>query len=713
MNTILEPASPKAETQDTSQNIRREMGADGICTLIFDRANSSANLFDEQTLHELDRHLDWIAAPPGPAGVILYSAKPSIFIAGADLHALMDAAKRGGLRPVIELGQRVFSRLASLPIPTVAAIHGACAGGGYEVSLACDYRVASPDEATRIGLPETQLGILPGWGGCSRLPRLIGLPAALKVILKGSLFSPRQALKYGMIDALAPRERLLDLAKRKIAGGKPHRPSRRLTNNRAVARAIATGLRPLLSRKTRGHYPAQTMALETVSQGVSLPLDGALALEREAILKLAGSEVCRNLVGLFFLQERARKSGVSDSPGRVLSDAAVIGAGVMGSAITQWLTSRGMPVLLRDIDAERVGHGMANIARLYEAGTRRHKFTSLQARNGLDRVSPIIEEAPLRRADLVIEAAVEKMAVKKEIFARLEAVCDPRAILATNTSALSISEIASGLADPGRVIGLHFFNPVHRMKLVEVVAGERTDPAVIQTAVRFVRQVGKLPVIVRDSPGFLVNRILIPYLVEAGNLFESGARVKDVDEAMLDFGMPMGPLRLLDEVGLDVATDVAETLSSKFSRIRVPAALEKMRDAGFLGRKNGLGFYDYKTRVNIGNARLSPFRKNALARDLSREELQKRMVFLMINEAVRCLEEKVVAAPEDVDFGMVMGSGFAPFRGGPLRYADSVGAVQLVAGMDALGVAGDPKFLPCELLRTMAGRGSKFYENES
>ena len=707
MNTILEPASPKAETQDTSQNIRREMGADGICMLIFDRANSSANLFDEQTLHELDRHLDSMAS--GPAGVILYSAKPSIFIAGADLHALMDAAKQGALLPVIELGQRVFSRLASLPIPTVAAIHGACAGGGYEVALACDYRVASPDAATRIGLPETQLGILPGWGGCSRLPRLIGLPAALSVILKGSLLSPRQALKYGMIDGLAPRERLLDLARRKIAGGKPRRPSRRLTNNRAVATAIATGMRPVLSRKTRGHYPAQTMALETVSKGVSLPLEGALALEREAILKLAGSEVCRNLVNLFFLQERARKAG--DSPGRVLSGAAVIGAGVMGSAITQWLTSRGMPVLLRDIDAERVGHGMANIARLYEAGTRRHKFTPLEARDGLDRVSPIIEEAPLRRADLVIEAAVEKMAVKKEIFARLEAVCDPRAILATNTSALSISEIASGLAAPGRVIGLHFFNPVHRMKLVEVVAGEQTDPAVIQTAVRFVRQVGKLPVIVRDSPGFLVNRILIPYLVEAGNLFESGARVKDVDEAMLDFGMPMGPLRLLDEVGLDVATDVAETLSSKFSRIRVPAALAKMRDAGFLGRKNGRGFYNYKGRS--GNARLSPFRKNSLARALSRDELQKRMVFLMINEAARCLEEKVVAAPEDVDFGMVMGAGFAPFRGGPLRYADSVGAVQLAAGMDALGVAGDPKFLPCELLRTMAGRGSRFYENES
>ncbi len=681
MNATLEPPVQAAP------NIRRELDADHVCVLTFDRPGSSANLFDAQTLSELDRHLAWIAAS-GAAGVVLQSAKPSIFIAGADLRALMDAAKRNALPPIIELGQSVFTRLASLPMPTVAAIHGACAGGGLEVALACDYRIATPDAATKIGLPETQLGILPGWGGSARLPRLIGLPAALNVILGGKLHAARQAFKIGIVDALAPRERLLELARKKIRSGKPHRASHFLTNNRLAAAAIAAGVRRVVLKKTRGHYPAQIAALETIANGVSLPLEKALALEREAVVRLASTETCRNLVNLFFQRERARKG----PPGEAVQ-VAVIGAGVMGSAIAQWVSSRGSPVLLRDIDAERVGKGMANAARLYDAGVRRHTFTALEARDGLDRISPIVDEAPLKRARLVIEAAVEKMAVKKQVFARLEELCDRDAILATNTSALSVSALASGLAAPGRVAGLHFFNPVHRMQLVEVIVGVQTEPEVVQHLAAFARRIGKLPVVVKDSPGFLVNRILIPYLMEAGTLFEEGASVTEIDNAMLDFGMPMGPLRLLDEVGLDIATDVAETLGSP-SR-----ALAAMRDAGLLGRKSGRGFYLYVQPREKPNADLAPFRRGR--ENPSRDALRERMVLPMVNEAARCLEEKVVATADDVDFGMVMGTGFAPFRGGPLRYADYAGIASLVSRMKE----------PCELLKTMAAEGRKFYED--
>ncbi len=714
MNT----SQPQRADRPAASTVSSEVDGAGICFITFDRPNSSANLLDAQTLSELDTLLDELANLPGLNGVVLRSAKPSIFIAGADLHSLMAAARSGELPAMIQLGQDVFSKLASLRVPTVAAIHGACAGGGYEISLACDYRLASPDAVTRIGLPETQLGILPAWGGSTRLPRLIGLPAALKIILGGKLLAAGLAAKSGLIDAIAPAERLLDLARSRIEAGKSARKRHLLSNNKASAESIRLAFTPLLRRKTRGHYPAQLAALDMICSGVTQSFPQSLALEKSAILRLVETDTCRNLVRVFFLQERARKLDAvgPDAISSVtppVSKAAVVGAGVMGAAIAQWLTSRNVPVLLKDIDTERVGKGMAGIARLYEEGVRHHHFTALEARSGLDRLFPITEEAPLGKVDLVIEAAVERMALKKEIFRKLETFCAPNAILATNTSALSISEIAAGLNFPGRVIGLHFFNPVRRMKLVEVVAGRETDAQVTRAAARFVRQIGKLPVVVRDSPGFLVNRILIPYLVEAGHLFECGARAKLVDEAMLQFGMPMGPLRLLDEVGLDVATDVAENLSSKFSRMQVPLALGKMRDAGMLGRKSGSGFYHYKYPRERENARAGWFQKSSMARDWKAPLLQKRMVLLMINEAARCLEEGVVSTPEDVDFGMVMGTGFAPFRGGPLRYADRVGAASLVKDMDALGIAGEPRFLACELLRSMAASGKKFYENDT
>ena len=715
-----EPAPEKTSTE----LIRRHVTDDNICILTFDRPDSVANIFDRATMLELNAHLNVIACNSHLKGLVITSAKKSIFIAGADLTALAGAKTAEELRTMIELGQSVFNRIAALNIPTVAVIHGACVGGGYEICLACDHRIASSDKSTKIGLPETMLGIIPAWGGSTRLPRLIGLPKALDIILGGKTLAAKPALKCGMIDDIVPREYLVERACKKILKeGLRLRERKRplmhaLTGNALAASLISRKVEKQVLRKTRGHYPAVLKALEVVTDGLSLSIDESLALERDAILELGPTEVCRNLIRIFFLQERAKKlTGVAgDDKVKVapVQRIAVVGAGVMGAGIAQWASSRDLGVVLRDINQEAVAKGLAGIAKLYEQGVKRFALTKVEARAGLDRIAPAATDVPLTNADIVIEAAVEKMDLKKQLFAKLDELAGPKTILATNTSALSISEIGAATKHPERVVGIHFFNPVHKMQLVEVIVGRQTSPEVVRRAVKFVQQIGKLPVVCKDSPGFLVNRILMPYLIEAGWLFERGARVEDIDECMLDFGMPMGPLRLIDEVGLDVCNHVATDLASKFSeRMQSPQVLGKMIADKLLGKKSGKGFYLHggKGEESDVNPDIDRYHHDASCAKLSREDLRARMVLLMINEASRCLEEGVVAEAADVDFGMIMGTGFAPFLGGPLRFADFTGIPQIVNEMKQFASKGELRFTPCNLLQSMAASGKKFYEH--
>jgi len=723
------------------RTIKRSIRPDGIRVLTFDRPGSAANIFDQRTLIELEKELEFIAGSPNLKGLVLTSAKPAIFIAGADLRAMSEAGI-DGIRDLVELGQRVMNRLASLPTPTVAAIHGAAVGGGYELCLACDYRVASTDRATKIGLPEIQLGLLPAWGGSTRLPRMVGLVKALDIILAGKTLAPKPARKCGMVDELAPAEYLVDVAVRMLGRGKRSPQKHWHTNNRLVAAVLRRKLRSQLLKKTRGHYPAVLKALEIVTRGVSKSIPQSLALERDGILELAQTEACRNLVRMFFLQERAKnlplstqqyQTGVRPSPGAAglksgetlgssnrqtavdtvepgdgrtpsASLAAVIGAGVMGTGIAQWLSARQLRVILRDLNTEQVAKGMASISKLYQEGCKRHVFTVREARDGMDRIHPAAGEVPLHRVDLVIEAAVENLELKKKIFQALDMTVGENTILATNTSALPVSELAAATRRPERVLGLHFFNPVHRMQLVEIVAARQTSSEVLERALRFVQQIGKLPIIVKDSPGFLVNRILMPYLLGAGKLFEAGVKATEIDEAMLDFGMPMGPLRLLDEVGIDVALHVAYTLSGVYQdRIALPETLNRMVQSHLLGRKTGAGFY---VHTEGNDPRPNPALRNHVSRFMFHPS---HLVFLMLNEAARCLEEEIVREPAKVDFGMIMGTGFAPFRGGPLRYADSLGTTKLVGQMDRLVEEGFAEFAPCALLRDLAANGKTFY----
>ena len=671
--------------------IRRDTSGDGVCVLTFDRPESGANIFDAATLADLRGHIEAIEKDQKVSGVILISAKKSIFIAGADLQTLLRQARSGEMRAFIAEGQEIFNRLAALNVPTVAAIHGACAGGGYEVTLACDYRIASDDPATRIGLPETTLGLVPAWGGATRLPRLIGVDAAAEVILKGKLYPAAEALKLGIVDEVVPRDVLLDAARKKISSGK------------WKAKELPPAIRGLNVKSDFNVAPQR--ALEIIRANKSIP--DSLRMELDAIVELGATDATQNLIRNFFLADKYRK-GSSKAPAKKIVHAAVVGAGVMGSGIAQWLSARGVTVILRDVSQDQIGRGLANIEKIYGDAVKRGILSEQKAKEGRSRLICSTATVEPRDIELIIEAASEKFEIKKTIFQELSSQ-SPNAILASNTSALSITDLSRETQDPGRVVGLHFFNPVSRMKLIEVVVGGNTSDETRETALAFARQIGKLPVLVQDRPGFLVNRVLFPYLLDAAQLFEDGIDAVEIDRALTEWGMPMGPLRLIDEIGVDITIDIAATLEKAYgARNKTPAILTQMRSKGFLGRKSGSGFYKYEGKTQTANEALEGWRSSRRSPQVS--GLAERLILLMVNEAARCLEEGVVATPEDADYGMVLGTGFPTFRGGPLRAAEAMGIKQVVQKLEELA-RGDQKFTPCDSLRNLAQTGATFYND--
>jgi 3-hydroxyacyl-CoA dehydrogenase/enoyl-CoA hydratase/3-hydroxybutyryl-CoA epimerase len=703
----------------TGPLVRREVGDDHVCLLVFDRPESGANIFDQATLDELNEHLDFVENDASLRGLIIASAKKSIFVAGADLKTLLKEAQSGDMRAFIAHGQRVLNRLAELKIPTVAAIHGASAGGGYEVTLACDYRFASDDPATRIGLPETTLGLIPAWGGCTRLPWLIGVEPAAEVIGKGKLYSAQEALKLGLVDGVVSRDQLLDRARKKLRDGK------RNLDRRAPGKSASQEV-PI--PKQRGNAAAER-AWEIINKTLSISPDESLRMELDTIVDLGKSESTQNLIRNFFLAEKYKK-GTSKAPQEKVVHAAVIGAGVMGSGIAQWLSSRGVTVILRDIARGQIDLGLASIEKTYADAVKRGLMSEEKAQAGRARIVASTAPMELRDVQFVIEAASEKFEVKKEIFRELAMQAGPKTIVATNTSALPVGKLADATVSPEHVIGLHFFNPVSRMKLVEVVIAKQTSDDTRERSLAFVRQVGKLPVIVRDSPGFLVNRVLFPYLLDAAELFESGLEAEKIDNPLVQWGMPMGPLRLIDEIGVDITIDIGNTLEKAYGRRdHVSTVLLWLRDGKMLGRKTGAGFYKYEGKTQTANEPLLQWRQvsvvargadsggnqsTAATRPASRstataEELTNRLIFLMVNEAARCVEEKVVDSPEDADYGMILGTGFAPFRGGPLRFAEHFGLKKVVDELERLAQTED-KFSPCEIMRKHARDGTKFYK---
>ena len=697
--------------------IRRETSDDHICVLTFDRPDSGANIFDAATLDELNEQLDGVEKDASLRGLILASAKKSIFVAGADLKTLLQGAKTGEMREFIERGQQVFNRLANLGIPTVAAIHGASAGGGYEVALACDYRVASDAPATRIGLPETTLGLIPAWGGCTRLPRLIGASDAAAVILKGKLYSAQEALKLGLVDDVAPQDQLLDSARQMLRTEKRKMVGSSRRDDRTPQRGVPN--------RVAGNR-ALECAGEIISKTLSISPDESLRLELEGIVDLGKTESTQNLIRNFFLAEKYKK-GTSRMASEKVVHAAVIGAGVMGSGIAQWLSSRGVTVILRDVARQQIDRGLANIEKIYADAVKRGLMPEEKAKQGRARICGSTAPMELRDVQFVIEAASEKMEIKKEVFRELAMEAGPKSIIATNTSALPVSELADMTVSPEHVIGLHFFNPVSRMKLVEVVIAKQTSDETRDRSLAFVRQIGKVPVIVRDSPGFLVNRVLFPYLLDAAELFESGVDAERIDRALVEWGMPMGPLRLIDEIGVDISIDIGNTLEKTYGqRDHVPTVLLWLRDQQMLGRKTGAGFYKYEGKMQTPNESRAQWRVVAGGGDPGRgesstksqpassppataDDIALRLVLLMVNEAARCVEDGVVESPEDADYGMILGTGFAPVRGGPLRFAEHLGVGKVCEELERLAQT-EEKFAPCKILKRHARDGTKFYE---
>ena len=697
--------------------IRRETSDDHICVLTFDRPDSGANIFDAATLDELNEQLDGVEKDASLRGLILASAKKSIFVAGADLKTLLQGARTGEMREFIERGQQVFNRLANLGIPTVAAIHGASAGGGYEVALACDYRVASDAPATRIGLPETTLGLIPAWGGCTRLPRLIGASDAAAVILKGKLYSAQEAFKLGLVDDVAPQDQLLDSARQMLRTEKRKMVGSSRRDDRTPQRGVPN--------RVAGNR-ALECAGEIISKTLSISPDESLRLELEGIVDLGKTESTQNLIRNFFLAEKYKK-GTSRMASEKVVHAAVIGAGVMGSGIAQWLSSRGVTVILRDVARQQIDRGLANIEKIYADAVKRGLMPEEKAKQGRARICGSTAPMELRDVQFVIEAASEKMEIKKEVFRELAMEAGPKSIIATNTSALPVSELADMTVSPEHVIGLHFFNPVSRMKLVEVVIAKQTSDETRDRSLAFVRQIGKVPVIVRDSPGFLVNRVLFPYLLDAVELFESGVDAERIDRALVEWGMPMGPLRLIDEIGVDISIDIGNTLEKTYGqRDHVPTVLLWLRDQQMLGRKTGAGFYKYEGKMQTPNESLAQWRVVAGGGDPGRgesstksqpassppataDDIALRLVLLMVNEAARCVEDGVVESPEDADYGMILGTGFAPVRGGPLRFAEHLGVGKVCEELERLAQT-EEKFAPCKILKRHARDGTKFYE---
>ena len=688
---------------------------EGIRVWTFDQRKSSANVLGTKAFDAMERELDLLESKEIPAtALIIRSAKPRIFLAGADLNELRKNRGRE-LEAMVERGQRIFERLAALPFPSACLVDGVCLGGGYELALACDYRIATNLKTTKIGLPELQLGLLPAWGGCSRLPRLIGITKAMTAITTGKAFSARKALALGMIDALVRPENLGSEAEKWLAKGKRRRVKRLGLVHRTFGWIVALVAKRKVCAKTRDNYPAPLRAIEVICKGAGDPLLASLDRERRAFVELAATEASQNLVRTFFLQDRAKKSalglGKSNPKNPPVETALVIGAGVMGAGIAHWLASRGKRVLLRDMEPSFVARGLTHVQTLFEAGIRRGVLSPHDARQGMDRITPCSGEFDPKGADLVVEAVPEKLEIKRKVLEELEPHLSERALLATNTSALSIDQLAKGLNHPERFFGLHFFNPVHRMRLIEIVRGKQTSTETLQRAVSLVRGIGKFPVLAWDAPGFLVNRVLMPYLGEAVHLFEEGENMLRLDEAMLDFGMPMGPLRLLDEVGLDVAHHVSEDLCERLAHFPFPSPiLETLVSCGHLGRKGKKGFY-------LHGKKGSEPAPNPLARRLRRPTAPRRnnaaladhMALVMVNEAARVLEEGIVANPKDVDFGMIMGTGWSPFRGGPLRFADHEGVDQVVQRLEKLHHEEGPFYRPCELLFEMARKKKKFH----
>ncbi len=695
---------------------------DGVAWLTIDLPGKKVNTLST-------RFMDWFDGVIGQlessehSALILRSGKPGTFVAGADIEELKALQEVSEVEAMLRRGHSILNRLAGLPFPVVAAIDGACLGGGLELALGADWRVATDSDRTRLGLPEVQLGLIPGLGGTQRLPRLIGVPAALDMILTGKQLRARKALKLGVIDELCHPANLGEAALRLVARGK--RQKTKVVARQGLAARVGDLLahsplgdkvvyekaRETVRKKTGGHYPAPLAAIEVVREGTAMPLEQALEREAQTFVELVVSDVAKNLMGIFFMKNAVDgRAAALAKEGRAVERAAVLGAGLMGAGISQGLVHKGYSVVMKDRDFESLARGVSYVGDRFGELKKRRRYNSVQVKEAMARLHPTIEYSPLEHVDFVIEAVFEEISVKHQVLEETESVAPEEVIFATNTSTIPIADIATGSRRPENVVGMHFFSPVHKMPLLEIIRHPAVSSETLATTVAVGKAMGKTVIVVEDGPGFYVNRVLGPYIQEALWCLTEGARIEEVDAALEGWGWPVGALTLLDEVGLDVGYHAAEVMKKHFGdRLDMPSALQNLIDDGRKGRKGGKGFYLYEKGERQG---ADPAIYDLLGwseAPMPAAEIAERCWLQMLNEVARTMEDQIITNPEDVDIGILFGVGFPPFRGGILRHADRLGLDHVVARLRHWEKAKGGRFEPARMLQEMAKSNATFH----
>lgn len=702
------------------------MTVDGdILVVTIDKPGESVNTLSPALVGEFEGLFLQVDEDPLIKGVVLISGKPDNFIAGADVEQFLDIRSSAEAERISRLGQDLLHRMEKLRVPVVAAIHGACLGGGLETALACRYRICTEHPKTALGLPEVQLGVIPGMGGTQRLPKLVGLQAALDMILTGRSIRAKRALQMGLVDEMVHPEILREVALDRARGlaAKTRSPSRRRVNGAAslllehnpIGRGVVfKKARESVMHKTHGHYPAPLAALDAVHAGYSRGLEGGLREEARLFGEMAVTPVSRQLVFLFFASNALKKDPGVEPPApapRQIHKLGVLGAGFMGAGIASIAVQQGTPVRMKDTDPPRIGKGLAAIRSVLDERLSRKQITRQQFDDYMSLVSGSTDYSGFASADLVIEAVFEDLELKHRVLAEVEPAIEPTAVYASNTSTIPIARIAEAARYPERVLGMHFFSPVHKMPLLEVIVTPETQREAVVTAVAYGKKLGKTVIVVNDGPGFYTTRTLSAYMTEAGRLVEEGASIESVDKALVDFGFPVGPITLLDEVGIDVGGKVGHVLGEAFGPRMAPTeAMQRVVAAGRTGRKGGKGFYRYDEKGEKGAVDESIYELiGRERRDIDADEITQRCVLAMVNEAARCLDEGILRSPRDGDVGAVFGIGFPPFRGGPFRYVDSVSAARIVDQLEELNTRFPGRFEAAEGLLEAARSRRTYY----
>ncbi len=700
---------------------------DGVGVLTYDAPGAPINTLNSRIGPVLARFFTEIESNSAISALVIFSAKVDSWIAGADIEELgrITTAQQGA--DLSHAGQMLLDRLAALRKPTVAAIHGAALGGGLEVALACSHRIVTDHPKSILALPEVQLGLLPAAGGTQRLPRLVGLRNALDMILTGKNIRARKALQMGLVHEMVHPSILRDVAlqrARQLGRGetptlrpRTHSASAMLLEDNALGRMlIFRQARDGVLKKTKGKYPAPLAALETVQRGYADGFEAGLREEARRFGELTVSPECRQLVSIFFATAALKKDsgladGVTPMP-REIRKVGIVGAGFMGAGIASVAVQAGSMVRLKDASLERTAAGWRAVRDVVRERLTRRQVTRLQMDDLLSQIGVTTDYSGFASAQLVIEAVFEDLAVKQQVLREVESVA-PSAIFASNTSTIPIRQIAAVAAHPERVVGMHFFSPVHKMPLLEVIVTPETSAETTATVVQYGRALGKTVIVVRDGPGFYVNRILGPYINEAGTLLDAGASIDAIDGALTAFGFPVGPITLLDEVGLDIAGKSGPIMAAAFgARMQPSPVLARVIESGRLGRKIRRGFYRYDhtgKRLGADEGVYALTMAGAARQPMAADAVQRRTVLRMLNEAVDCLDDGIIRSPRDGDIGAIFGIGFPPFLGGPFRYIDTLGVAAVVGQLDELDAQFPGRFTPAKRLRFMARHGTRFY----